>query len=58
MKSMGVDPPGYGGTDTFLQYFNDWFNSASDVSPFKGMVLFFKELRPMDNIRDRMTKMW
>ena len=44
MKSMGVDPPGYGGTDTFLQYFNDWFNSASDVSPFDGMVLFFKEL--------------
>ena len=58
MKSMGVGPPGYGGTETFLQYFNDWFNSASDVSPFKGMVLFFKELRPMDNIRDRMTKMW
>ena len=62
MKAMLVEPPGSGGTDTFLQYFHDWYNSSAvpPTNPVDGLTMFFREFRPQDisRIEWRLSNMW
>ena len=55
---MGKDSPGVDNTETFLGYFTKWFNSNGIENPSEGMMQFFREFRPQDDITDRMKKMW
>ena len=58
MRANLVDPPGIDGSDTFLECFNKWYNSSVIENPEDGIRHFFRELRPLDDAKDRMNKMW